>query len=159
MPIVENISLANFRRVSRNAFIDRRAERDLARESVERFRIRASGIGQIVGKLSGGNQQKVGLSKWLATEPRILIMDEPTRGIDVGAKAEIHRLMSELAQKGLAIIMISSELPEIMGMSDRILVMRGGRVVAEVDRAAATQARIAAAMMSDAPAPALEAAE
>ena len=159
MPITENISLANFRRVSRSAFIDRKAERNLARESVERFRIRASGIGQIVGKLSGGNQQKVGLSKWLATEPRILIMDEPTRGIDVGAKAEIHRLMSELAQKGLAIIMISSELPEIMGMSDRILVMRGGRLVAEVERAVATQERIAAAMMSDAPAPALEAAE
>jgi ABC-type sugar transport system ATPase subunit len=86
-------------------------------------------------------------------------MDEPTRGIDVGAKSEIHRLMSELAQKGLAIIMISSELPEIMGMSDRILVMRGGRIVADVDRAEATQARIAAAMMSDAPQPALQAAE
>jgi ABC-type sugar transport system ATPase subunit len=112
---------------------------------------RASGIGQIVGKLSGGNQQKVGLSKWLATEPRILIMDEPTRGIDVGAKAEIHRLMSELAQKGMAIIMISSELPEVMGMSDRILVMRAGRLVAEVERADATQPKIAAAMMSDAP--------
>jgi ABC-type sugar transport system ATPase subunit len=159
MPISQNVSLANLGRLSRGGFLDRGAERDLAVESVKRFQIRASGIGQIVGKLSGGNQQKVGLSKWLATEPRILIMDEPTRGIDVGAKAEIHRLMSELAQKGLAILMISSELPEVMGMSDRILVMRAGRLVAEVDRAEATQPKIAAAMMSDAPAEVAEAAE
>ena len=144
------MSLASLSRVvAKNTFIDRRAENALAEESVKQFQIRASGIGQIVGKLSGGNQQKVGLSKWLATEPRILIMDEPTRGIDVGAKAEIHRLMSELAQKGMAILMISSELPEVLGMSDRILVMRAGRIVAEVDRADATQAGIAAAMMSD----------
>ena len=159
MPITQNVSLANLGRLSRGGFLDRGAERDLAVESVKRFQIRASGIGQIVGKLSGGNQQKVGLSKWLATEPRILIMDEPTRGIDVGAKAEIHRLMSELAQKGLAIIMISSELPEVMGMSDRILVMRAGRLVAEVERADATQPKIAAAMMSDAPEHVAEAAE
>jgi rhamnose transport system ATP-binding protein len=158
MAVAENVSLASLRRISRNSFIDRKAESALARESVERFQIRASGIGQIVGKLSGGNQQKVGLSKWLATEPRILIMDEPTRGIDVGAKAEIHRLMGEFAQKGMAILMISSELPEVLGMSDRILVMRAGHIVAEVERAEATQARIAAAMMSDA-APVAEAAE
>jgi ABC-type sugar transport system ATPase subunit len=159
MPISQNVSLASLGRIRKGLFLDRAAEDQLAKESVEKFRIRASGIDQIVGKLSGGNQQKVGLSKWLATEPRILIMDEPTRGIDVGAKAEIHRLMSELAQKGLAIIMISSELPEIMGMSDRILVMRAGRIVAEVARADATQENIAAAMMSDAGAPMLEAAE
>jgi rhamnose transport system ATP-binding protein len=159
MPIAENVSLANLGRLSRAGFLDRAAESRLAEDSVKRFQIRASGIGQIVGKLSGGNQQKVGLSKWLATEPRILIMDEPTRGIDVGAKAEIHRLMGELAQKGLAIIMISSELPEIMGMSDRILVMRAGQIVAEVARADATQEKIAAAMMSDAPTEMPEAAE
>jgi rhamnose transport system ATP-binding protein len=158
MPIVQNVSLASLGRLSRGSFIDRSAEAELAHQSVQKFQIRASGIGQIVGKLSGGNQQKVGLSKWLATHPRILIMDEPTRGIDVGAKSEIHRLMSELAQKGLAIIMISSELPEIMGMSDRILVMRAGRIVKEVARADATQAAIARAMMSDAPAE-MEAAE
>jgi rhamnose transport system ATP-binding protein len=157
MAIDENVSLASLGRVSHGAFIDRRAEDDLAQDSMKRFHIRASGIDQIVGKLSGGNQQKVGLSKWLATEPRILIMDEPTRGIDVGAKAEIHRLMGEFAQKGMAILMISSELPEVMGMSDRILVMRSGRIVAEVAREAATQAGLAAAMMSDAPAPALAA--
>ena len=103
--------------------------------------MRASGIEQVVGKLSGGNQQKVVLGKWLATKPRVLIMDEPTRGIDVGAKAEIHRLMSELAGQGLAILMISSELPEILGMSDRVLVMREGRLVAEFPRAQATRRR------------------
>jgi ABC-type sugar transport system ATPase subunit len=91
MPISQNISLASLAGVSRSSFIDRGAENRLADESVTRFQIRASSIRQIVGKLSGGNQQKVGLSKWLATNPRILIMDEPTRGIDVGAKAEIHR--------------------------------------------------------------------
>ena len=159
MPVNQNVSLASLSRVSRNSFIDRKAEDALARGSVKSFQIRASGIGQIVGKLSGGNQQKVGLSKWLATEPRILIMDEPTRGIDVGAKAEIHRLMSEFAGKGMAIVMISSELPEVMGMSDRILVMRRGRIVAEFDRAEATQAKVAQAMMSDAPAEHAEAAE
>jgi rhamnose transport system ATP-binding protein len=95
----------------------------------------------------GARQQKVVLSKWLASEPLMLLMDEPTRGVDVGAKAEIHRLMGELVEQGLAILMISSELPEIMGMSDRILVMREGRIVAEFDRARATQAAVASAMM------------
>ena len=158
MTLAHNVSLASLRRVSSSTFINRRAEEELARTSVKQFQIRASGVEQVVGKLSGGNQQKVGLSKWLATEPRILIMDEPTRGIDVGAKAEIHRLMSELAGKGMAILMISSELPEVLGMSDRILVMRAGQIVAEVSGAEATQAGIAAAMMSDMPAMA-EAAE
>ena len=149
MQLVENISLAVLRRVSKGASLDRAAERELAEENIGKFSIRASGIQQIADKLSGGNQQKVVLSKWLSTEPNILIMDEPTRGIDVGAKAEIHRLMSELAQAGMAIIMISSELPEVLGMSDRIMVMRGGRIVMEVNGADATQAGIAAAMMSD----------
>ena len=158
MTLAHNVSLASLRRVSSSTFINRRAEEELARTSVKQFQIRASGVEQVVGKLSGGNQQKVGLSKWLATEPRILIMDEPTRGIDVGAKAEIHRLMSELAGKSMAILMISSELPEVLGMSDRILVMRAGQIVAEVSGAEATQAGIAAAMMSDMPAMA-EAAE
>ena len=149
MPILENVSMSVLRRIAPRWFIDRLAEQKLAQESVKAFQIRASSIWQVSGKLSGGNQQKVVLSKWLATNPRILIMDEPTRGIDVGAKAEIHRLMSELAGQGLAIMMISSELPEVLGMSDRILVMRGGRIVAEVERADASQALIATAMMSD----------
>lgn len=149
MRILENASLAVLGKISKHSIIDRKAERQLAVDAVKKFSIRASGIEQVVNKLSGGNQQKVVLGKWLATEPRLLIMDEPTRGIDVGAKAEIHRLMSELAQQGLAILMISSELPEIMGMSDRILVMRQGRLVAEYARGSATQEKIAAAMMSD----------
>ncbi len=151
MKILENASLAVLGRLSRNSFIDRKAERQLAVDAVRKFSIRASSVEQVVNELSGGNQQKVVLGKWLATQPRLLIMDEPTRGIDVGAKSEIHRLMSELAQQGLAILMISSELPEILGMSDRILVMRQGRIVAEFPRAEATQEKIAAAMMSDVP--------
>jgi rhamnose transport system ATP-binding protein len=150
MSIEHNLTLTALRAVSRASFLDRRAERRLAGEAMRRFGIRASGIGQLVNQLSGGNQQKVVLAKWLATAPRVLILDEPTRGIDVGAKAEIHRLMSELAGQGLAILMISSELPEILGMSDRILVLREGRIAASFDRAEATQEALVAAMMSDA---------
>jgi ABC-type sugar transport system ATPase subunit len=148
MRLRENLSLALLRQMTRGIFIDRAAETGLALRSIRQLNIRASGTEQVVEKLSGGNQQKVVLGKWLATAPRVLIMDEPTRGIDVGAKAEIHRLMSGLAKDGLAVLMISSELPEIMGMSDRILVMRGGTVVAEFTRAEASQEAIAAAMMS-----------
>jgi rhamnose transport system ATP-binding protein len=147
MALRENVSLAVLDRLLKGPFIDRAAEARLAEDSVRKFSIRASGIGQIVNKLSGGNQQKVVLGKWLATEPKVLILDEPTRGIDVGAKAEIHRLMSELAQQGLAILMISSELTEVLGMSDRILVMREGRLAGEFPRAAASQESIAGAMM------------
>lgn len=149
MTLTPNISLSILERLANRHVIDNAAERALAQTSVERFSIRASSVDQVVGKLSGGNQQKIVIAKWLAAEPRLLIMDEPTRGIDVGAKAEIHRLMGELAGQGLAILMISSELPEIMGMSDRILVMRGGRIVAEMARGEASQAAIASAMMSD----------
>ena len=95
-----------------------------------------------VGDLSGGNQQKVALARWLATEPAVMILDEPTQGVDVGAKAEIHRLMGELADAGLAIMMISSELPEVLGMSDRIAVMHGGTIVGDLDRSEATQEKI-----------------
>ena len=147
MRIRENVSLAVLRHLVHGIFIDNAGEKTLAEESIQQLNIRAYSVNQVVNKLSGGNQQKVVLGKWLACKPQLLIMDEPTRGIDVGAKAEIHRMMSTLAQQGLAIIMISSELPEIMGMSDRILVMREGRLVAEFDRAEATQERIAAAMM------------
>ncbi len=96
------------------------------------------------GNLSGGNQQKVALSRWLATEPKVLILDEPTQGIDVGAKSELHRLMVDLAERGLAILMISSELPEVLGMSDRVGVMRGGALVGILSRAEATQERVMA---------------
>lgn len=147
MTVRENVSLAVLERLVKGVFVDRTAEDALADRSIEKFAIRASGIEQVVNKLSGGNQQKVVLSKWLASEPLLLLMDEPTRGVDVGAKAEIHRLMGELVEQGLAILMISSELPEIMGMSDRILVMREGHLVAEFDREEASQEVVAAAMM------------
>jgi ABC-type sugar transport system ATPase subunit len=98
-----------------------------------------------VRSLSGGNQQKVVLSKWLAAEPRILILDEPTHGVDVGTKADVHAIVTELAQQGLSILLISSELPEVLGMSDRVLVMREGRLVAELARDEATPERVVAA--------------
>jgi rhamnose transport system ATP-binding protein len=149
MKIRENVSLAILRSLVRGAFVDRRSEKSLAERMIGQLSIRAYSTEQVVNKLSGGNQQKVVVSKWLASKPRVLIMDEPTRGVDVGAKAEIHRLISQLAQQGLAILMISSELPEVLGMSDRILVMRGGRIVAEYSREAANQELVVTAMMSE----------
>jgi ABC-type sugar transport system ATPase subunit len=152
MAIRENTSMAVLRAISRATFIKRGAERKLAREAIQQLNIRAYGPQQLVNKLSGGNQQKVVVGKWLAAKPRLLIMDEPTRGIDVGAKAEIHRLMSQLAvEQGLAILMISSELPEILGMSDRVIVMREGAIAGEFTREQADQETIAAAMMGSTP--------
>jgi rhamnose transport system ATP-binding protein len=101
-----------------------------------------TGVDQLVGSLSGGNQQKVVLAKWLASRPRILILDEPTRGIDIGAKVEVHRIISELAASGLGIILISSDLPEVLAMSDRILVFHEGKITAEIPRGQATQERV-----------------
>ncbi len=147
MTLRENLSLAVLEQLTRGSFIDGRREQSLVGDAIKRFGIRASSSEHIVNKLSGGNQQKAVIAKWLATEPKLLIMDEPTRGVDVGAKAEIHRLMGKLVERGLAILMISSELPEILGMSDRILVMREGRLVAEFSREKADQEAIAAAMM------------
>jgi rhamnose transport system ATP-binding protein len=114
--------------------IRRGAEAALAREWATRLQLKFHRLGDPVGFLSGGNQQKVVLAKWLATEPKLLIVDEPTRGIDVGTKAEVHRLMSELAGSGLAVLMISSELPEVLGMADRVLVMHEGRLTGELSR-------------------------
>ena len=109
---------------------------------MEQLRIKATSPAQVVRGLSGGNQQKVVLSKWLAAEPRILILDEPTHGVDVGTKADVHRTISHLAAQGLTILLISSELPEILGMSDRIAVMHGGRISGVLARHEATQQRI-----------------
>jgi rhamnose transport system ATP-binding protein len=150
MSVLHNFSLAALGRLSRAGFIDRAAERRMAQRGVQRFSVKASSVDEIAGRLSGGNQQKIVLGKWLANNPKLLILDEPTRGIDVGAKAEIHRLMSELAGEGVAILMISSELPEVLGMSDRVLVMREGRLAAEFDRAEATSEAVGAAMMGGA---------
>jgi rhamnose transport system ATP-binding protein len=150
MTVRENFSLAALGKVAFGGFIDRALERKLADDGVKRFSVKTSSLEQIAGKLSGGNQQKIVLGKWLANQPKLLILDEPTRGIDVGAKAEIHRLMGELAAQGLAILMISSELPEVLGMSDRVLVMREGRIVAEFPRKKVTQEVAGAAMMGGA---------
>ena len=144
--IEENIALANLKRLMRGFFVDAARVTAEAKNAITRFGIRARGPEQPVRQLSGGNQQKVVLGKWLATNPRILIMDEPTRGIDVGAKAEIHLLMRKLAGEGMAILMISSELPEVLGMSDRVLVMNAGRIVAEFDKAHATAEAVGTAM-------------
>jgi rhamnose transport system ATP-binding protein len=145
LPISQNITLPLLREMARGGLLQPARERALAEDYGRRLRLRARSVQQRARDLSGGNQQKVVLAKWLATRPKVLILDEPTRGIDVGAKAEVHRLMGELATAGLAILMISSELPEILAMSDRILVMREGRLVAEMDHAEATQERIMAA--------------
>jgi ABC-type sugar transport system ATPase subunit len=144
--IEDNIALANLKRLTRGIFVDVAKVASEARDAIARFGIRARGPDQLVRQLSGGNQQKVVLGKWLATNPRILIMDEPTRGIDVGAKAEIHQLMRRLAGEGMAILMISSELPEVLGMSDRVLVMNGGRIVGEFDKEHATAEAVGTVM-------------
>ncbi len=142
----ENVSLPILHQLSRGPFVRAALEEARARQAVHEFGIRARGTEQIVRQLSGGNQQKLVLAKWLGTHPRVLIMDEPTRGIDVGAKAEVHALMGKLVEQGLAIIMISSELPEVLGMSDRVLVMSRGRTAGSFERAAATPDAIGAAM-------------
>jgi L-arabinose transport system ATP-binding protein len=140
--VAENITLCVPERVSRFGFLRRAAQRLVAGEQVERMRIKISSLDQLVAELSGGNQQKVVLGRWLARAPRVLILDEPTRGIDVGAKAEIYRLIAQLAANGIAILFISSELPELIGLSDRILVMAAGRIVGELQRAEATEQRV-----------------
>ena len=144
LPIAANTSLASLKTVSRHGLIDRGEEEQLAVRYAGRLRIKAPSIYTDAGALSGGNQQKVALARWLATDPKILILDEPTQGVDVGAKSEIHGLMTDLAERGLAIIMISSELPEILGMSDRIAVMRQGTIAGVLSRQEATQEKILA---------------
>jgi len=142
MVVRENVTLANLDLLSMLGFVNQRKERDVAREYVGSLRIRTPSVEQEVRNLSGGNQQKVVLAKWLFTNSRLLIFDEPTRGIDVGSKVEIYELMNELVARGAGILMISSELPELLGMSDRILVMHEGRLAGELSRAEATQERV-----------------
>jgi len=142
MTVRENTSLANLKSLVRTVFVDRRRERDATDRYVKELQIKTPSIEQVVQNLSGGNQQKVVLAKWLFTQSRILVFDEPTRGIDVGAKVEIYRLMNELVREGVCILMISSELPEVLGMCDRILVMHEGRLAGGLTHAEATQERI-----------------
>jgi rhamnose transport system ATP-binding protein len=144
MAITPNASLAILGKISEKGWIEFAKEKSLARAFVDQLAIKTNSVDAIVGNLSGGNQQKVALARWLATNPAVLILDEPTQGVDVGAKAEIHRIMSNLASKGMAIIMISSELPEILGMSDRIAVMHGGTLTGILNRAEATQENVLA---------------
>jgi ribose transport system ATP-binding protein len=142
MSVKDNISLASLDHVSRFAMVMPRRERALATSMCSRLNIRTAGINKLVGLLSGGNQQKVVLAKWLSRTARVLILDEPTRGIDVGAKSEIYALMDHLAQEGLAILMISSDLEEILGMSDRVLVMHEGTLAGELAREELSEERI-----------------
>jgi rhamnose transport system ATP-binding protein len=145
MHITSNISLPMLRKFSRSGWVNFKKERKASYDAARQMEVRANNIWQRARELSGGNQQKVVLAKWLATQPRILILDEPTRGIDVGTKAAVHALMSKLASEGMAILMISSELPEVLGMSDRILVMHEGQMTAQFTREEATQEKIIAA--------------
>lgn len=137
--VLDNIVILILKSLSRLGLLQMDKAREVANSQVERLDIRTPRLGQIVQNLSGGNQQKVIIARWLTREPKIMILDEPTRGIDVGTKAEIHRLMSDLAERGVGILMISSELPEVLGISDRILVMREGQIVAEFDPQETTQ--------------------
>lgn len=142
MEVSANVTLASLDELSGPTGMDFSRERELASEFSERLGVKTPSIYTPVSALSGGNQQKVALSRWLVRKPAVLILDEPTQGIDVGAKSEIHRLMTDLARQGVAILMISSELPEVLGMSDRIYVMHGGTIVGELARSEATQERV-----------------
>lgn len=155
LSVQANICAATLRENSAVGFMSRRREHNMADEYVSRLRIRTPGLKATTYNLSGGNQQKVLLAKWLAIHPRILMVDEPTRGVDVGAKAEVHGILRELAQSGVAVLMISSELPEILGASDRILVMHEGEITGELSAAEATEEKIMflAAGHSETPAP------
>ncbi len=148
MSIAANITLPTLPRyLTRLGLLKQNQEFATAEKFRQRLSIRAPSVKTEVARLSGGNQQKVMLSKWLNTEPKLLILDEPTRGIDVGAKAEVHQMINDLTQQGIAVIMISSDLPEVLGVSDRILVMREGRQMAVFDRSEATEEKIMAAAM------------
>lgn len=142
MSVRENTTLANLSSLVKLFFVDRRRERSVTEQYVKELQIKTPSIEQLVQNLSGGNQQKVVLAKWLFTESKFLIFDEPTRGIDVGAKVEIYKLMNELVRRGVSILMISSELPEVLGMCDRILVMHEGRLAGTLPRGEATQERV-----------------
>jgi rhamnose transport system ATP-binding protein len=137
--IAQNVTLPILPRLFPRLLLRGATEAKVATDNTQQLSVRMTGVDQEVGALSGGNQQKVVLAKWLATGPKILILDEPTRGIDIGAKVEVHRIIAELAASGLAIILISSDLPEVLAMSDRIVVLHEGRITAEIPRERATQ--------------------
>ena len=140
--IAENIEIANLGKVSNNSILSKSKSAALVKRGIEEFRIRCFGPEHECGNLSGGNQQKVVLAKWIYTDPKILILDEPTRGVDIGAKKEIYSVINDMAAKGVAVIMVSSELPEVLGMSDRIMVVHEGHVTGIIDGATADQAKV-----------------
>jgi ABC-type sugar transport system ATPase subunit len=144
LSVGENIVSVALRTLADSLFLDRERERDRARQMISTMNVRTDGAAVPASTLSGGNQQKVVLAKWLAPEPRVLILDEPTRGVDVGAKAEIHRRIRELADAGMATLLISSDLPELLTLSDRILVMGAGRITGELPGDSASQEEILA---------------
>jgi putative multiple sugar transport system ATP-binding protein len=146
-PILRNITLANLFGVSKNGVLNNAEEQRVAERYRTAMNIRTPGVFQKTVNLSGGNQQKVVLSKWLFTDPRVLILDEPTRGIDVGAKFEIYGIMNDLAAQGRGVVMISSEMPELLGMCDRIYVMNEGKILGELSAAEASQERIMAQIL------------
>lgn len=147
--VLENASMVIIKKLSRFGFVNRTKERLQAAMFVSRLNVRTPSLEQEIGKLSGGNQQKVVLARWLAAQPKLLILDEPTRGIDVGAKAEIYKLIDQLANSGLAIMFISSELPEILGLSDRIYVMQSGHITGELSGEEATEEKILKLAMAE----------
>jgi ABC-type sugar transport system ATPase subunit len=142
MDILRNASLASLKKFSTRSWLRPAAEQNAVAETVKSLRLKAESLHQPVHSLSGGNQQKVVLAKWIQTDPKVLLLDEPTRGVDVGAKQEIYELMNQWTQAGLAIVLITSEMPELLAMSDRILVMHRGRVTAAFSRNEATQEKI-----------------
>jgi ABC-type sugar transport system ATPase subunit len=137
-----NITLANVRALIRNWRLERRAETEAANHYIQKLHIRPPSPSKIVGRMSGGNQQKVLLARWLFANSQVFLLDEPTRGVDVAARAEIYRAINQLAEAGAAIVMVSSDLPELLGMADRILVMRRGRLVAELNARRTTQEEV-----------------
>jgi ribose transport system ATP-binding protein len=142
MSVSENVSLACLDQTSTGGLLQPRRERELASRFVERMKVKTPSLHQQVRNLSGGNQQKVVLAKWLATRPKVLLLDEPTRGIDINAKREIYAIIDEFARSGLGVVMVSSELPEILAIADRILVLAEGRLTAEFLRGEATEEKI-----------------
>jgi rhamnose transport system ATP-binding protein len=152
LPVSANLTLAALSTVSRHGWLDDKAERAEATRLVEALGVKTASLDTPVRQLSGGNQQKVALGRWLVRAPDVLILDEPTQGVDVGAKAEMHRIIGDLAAAGMGVVLISSELPEILGISDRVLVMRQGRIVAAFDRASADAESVMAAAFGRAPA-------
>lgn len=140
--IAENIEIANLKKVSRNSVLSKAKQKEIVKRGIEEFRIKCFGPDHECNNLSGGNQQKVVLAKWIYTDPKILILDEPTRGVDIGAKKEIYSVINDMAARGVAVIMVSSELPEVLGMSDRIMVVHEGKVTGIVDAAEVDQAKV-----------------